>query len=92
MSTNRAELLHALRTGKCPDGGGPHCVCRLLDKRDQCVALEPFKTCGTCSPDGLFRMGMFTDVCGECIGTKVRDDEILDAVLARREEVTPCAS
>jgi hypothetical protein len=78
---SKEAALADIRAGRCPDGGGPHCVCRLLDKPHQCTSLARFRTCQTCDADGVFRIGTFADHCGDCLGTKIVDTDVLAAVL-----------
>ncbi len=84
-ATLPTEVIEALRRGECPDGGGPQCSCKCLGKIGQCVALAEVPKCTTCDDDGLFRIGMFTDVCGNCIGTKHLDGDVIEAVLEGRD-------
>jgi hypothetical protein len=73
------EALKTIARGECPDGGGPQCICKKLGKPGQCASLSSLPKCTTCDDDGRFRIGMFTDMCGNCFGTKILDGRVWDA-------------
>lgn len=80
LTAEEREAAHALARGECPDGGGPHCVCSKLGRPGQCVSLASLRPCTTCDDDGRFRIGTFTDTCGDCLGSKYNDGRFLRAL------------
>lgn len=72
--TDIQKALNMLLNGKCPDGGGPQCTCRCIGKPGQCVRLRGHPKCTVCDDRGVYTCGTFSDVCGECFGTKYQLD------------------
>jgi len=46
------EPVRMLFSGKCPDGGGPQCVCRCLGEPYQCVSIRALLARLPEDPDG----------------------------------------